>query len=367
MSPDRTGPDGNYRIDRRFKHIGRIRRSLGTSSVREYNQRVALIEKLWKDEKYELLRAFQKGAKRGGIEIEQLIEADRAGSLGSTLSSLILQANLWTAFEQTVTTLGSVDATRERYARSFRALQRKAKDYLGNKATVADLSTVPWLDLKRAWGAGPTDWMHMRRAVSRFLTVYLDDLYHPFRREVMKRLTTAKEYPRKPDVSLAQFRKIVSKTPEHLQPFYWVLVLTGMRDGELKACSLFNLHPSTHTIEIPHGKNERSAELVRVDPRFWGYVKAAIPAKYGMEYYQKRWRQAVAAAGIKKQITLHDLRHCHGQWAVDSGVQRHKVQASLRHESSEMTDRYIARAATGEVSKALADLIFAKPSKGKRA
>lgn len=367
MSPDRTGPDGNYRIDRRFKHIGRIRRSLGTSSVREFHQRVALIEKLWKDEKYELLRAFQKGAARGGIEIEQLIEADRAGQLGMTLSSLTLRTNLWKAMDATLPKMGNSEVTRQRYHKSFAALQRKASAYLSGKATVADLSLVPWKQLKSEWGTSPTDWMQMRRALSRFLTIYLDDLYHPFRRQVIKNVPPAKELPRKPDVSLQSFRKIVGKAKPQVQPFYWMLVLTGMRVGEVLSLTVFNLHQDTHTIEIGEGKTPGSSELVRVDQRLWGYIKSAVPARYRLEYYEKCWRQAVKSAGIERQITLHDLRHCHGQWAIDEGVQQSKVQSSFRHESSEMTNRYVARAARREVSKALADLILTKKARGKHA
>lgn len=367
MSPDKTGPDGNYRIDRRFKHIGRIRRSLGTSSIREFNQRVALIEKLWKDEKYELLRAFQKGANRGGIEIEQLIEADRAGQLGSTLSSLTLRMNLWTAIDDTLPKMGTAASTRDRYHRAFKALQRKAGAYLSVRATVADLSFVPWKQLKAEWGASNTDWMQMRRALSRFLTVYLDDLYHPARRDVMKRLPSAVEQPRKPDVSLPSFRKIVGKAKPQVQPFYWALVLTGMRVGELLSLTVFNLHQDTHTIEIGEGKTPGSSELVRVDQRLWGFVKAAVPSRYRLEYYEKCWREAVRAAGISKQITLHDLRHCHGQWAIDAGVEESKVQSSYRHESGAMTRRYVSRASTREVSKALADVILTKKAKGKKA
>lgn len=367
MSPDKTGPDGNYRIDRRFKHIGRIRRSLGTSSIREFNQRVALIEKLWKEEKYELLRAFQRGAARGGIEIEQLIEADRAGQLGTTLSSLTLRTNLWKAIDETLPKMGNTGATRARYHTSFVALQRKASVYLSAKATVADLTLVKWRDLKSDWGASPTDWMQMRRALSRFLTIYLDDLYHPFRRQVMKNVPPAKELPRKPDVSLPSFKKIVSKAKPQVQPFYWMLVLTGMRVGEVLGLTVFNLHQDTHTIEIGEGKTPGSSELVRVDQRLWGYIKSAVPARYRLEYYEKCWREAVKSAGIDRQITLHDLRHCHGQWAVDSGVQESKVQASLRHESADMTRRYVSRAATREVSKALADAVLTKKPRGKRA
>lgn len=367
VSPDKTGPDGNFRIDLRFKHVGRIRRSLGTRSIREFNQRVALIEKLWKDEKYELLRAFQKGAKRGGIEIEQLIEADKAGQLGSTLSSLTLRSNLWTAIDDTLPKMGNAESTRARYHKAFKALKRKAGAYLGPKATVADLALVPWRDLKAQWQAGPTDWMQMRRGLSRFLTLYMDDLYHPFRRQVMKNVPSAKEQPRKPDVSLPSFRKIVGKAKPQVQPFYWALVLTGMRVGELLSLTVFSLHQDTHTIEIGEGKTPGSSELIRIDARLWGYIKAAVPARYALEYYEKCWRLALRKAGIAKQITLHDLRHCHGQWAIDEGVQESKVQSSLRHESADMTRRYVSRAATREVSKALADVILAKKAKGKKA
>ena len=50
-------------------------------------------------------------------------------------------------------------------------------------------------------------------------------------------------------------------------------------------------------------------------------------------------------------LRLHDLRHCHGQWATDEGAPESKVQAALRHASPVMTRRYVLKKDRGEVAR----------------
>jgi hypothetical protein len=66
---------------------------------------------------------------------------------------------------------------------------------LKDGARVRDLATVPWPRLRAVWekaGKSAADWNHPRRAVSRFLSVLLDDVRHPFRAEVVRRLPALK-------------------------------------------------------------------------------------------------------------------------------------------------------------------------------
>lgn len=52
-------------------------------------------------------------------------------------------------------------------------------------------------------------------------------------------------------------------------------------------------------------------------------------------------------------ITLHDLRHCHGQWAIDAGAPERAVQRTLGQDDPAMTRRYVQTKEKGEVATAL--------------
>lgn len=365
MTPTRTSGSrgGNLEIRRRFKGLGKpLRKSLGTPDKKQFRQRVALLEKLVKLEQYELLRAFQDD----DITIEQLIEADANQRLAQGMDGVRLTANLWDAIEATLPKMGKAPATRARYARSFRALQRKGKRYLPDSATIASLAGVDWKELLSEWDATGTDWMHLRRAISRFLSRHLD-LYHPFRRKVMREVPTAVEHKRRPNVSIAAFREIVAQAPEHLRNCYWTLAITGMRLNEYRALGRADLDRFSRTINVPGTKNVNSAAPIMVDAELWTYVSAAVPCPVGEEYLRDKWNDAVEDAGYE-DIHLHDLRHCHAQWAVDAGVAESKVQSSLRHKTPGQTRDYVMRNESGEVSAALARvLVIHKPKPARRA
>ncbi len=205
MTPSHTSGSrgGNFEVRRRFRGLDKpLRKSTGTPDKKKHRQRVALLEKLEKLEQFELLRAFQNDE----LTIEDLIEADARGRLGQGIDGVKLAANLWDAVEEILPRMGKAPATRHRYQKSFKALQRKAAKQLPDTARVSDLERLDLEELKKEWGASGTDWMHLRRAISRFLSRYLD-LYHPFRRRVMKDFPTARENKRKPNVSIEQFQR----------------------------------------------------------------------------------------------------------------------------------------------------------------
>jgi hypothetical protein len=123
------------------------------------------------------------------VTIERLVEADRQNRLSGAyvLADLVVQENLWKAVERILPRMGQAPASRKRYECSFDALKRKASDRLGATASIADLVHVPWAEVKEAWGRSAADWNHLRRALSSFLTLALNDKYHSFRRSVMQR------------------------------------------------------------------------------------------------------------------------------------------------------------------------------------
>lgn len=349
MSPHRTGGErrGKFRFDRRFPGVGRINVSSGTANPQEFRRRDAVLTKLFDSAQVEVLQAFRQGL----ITIEQLVDADRAGRLRSAelLSDLALREGLSTAIERTLPSMGKSSETRRRYGTSLHKLRARAR--LGADTKVSDLARVPWKALAGSWGGSAADWNHMRRAVSTFLSTLLGDVYHPFRRSVVKQIPTADEGTgREPDITVERFLEILERVPAHARPCYWVLALTGMRTGEYLRCTKADIDSVAHTIAVPGTKTGASRAKVQVEGEMWGWIEAGIPSplKYGwMRTYFKR---AVTTIG-QPDLRLHDLRHFMAQLASDAGAPTPLIQAALRHRDPGMTRRYEMRKGKGEVAR----------------
>lgn len=359
MTPSRTGKRrGNFEIDRVFKNVGRIRKSLGTSKIREFRRRESIIEKLYELHRYDVLRAFRDGE----VTIEQLVEADLEERLGATLTDMRLTKPLWEAIEETLPRMGKVQRTRDRYevvllgSTKERAggLKKKAAMYLGPDATIQDLASVPWDELRAAWGTSAADWGNLRVALSSFLSRVLNDKYHPFARKFRSTWPAERIEPREPNLSIEQFLTIVGHAPKHAAAGYWILAITGMRVGEYLSCKWKeHVRPATRTILVPGTKTAGSRKPIQVSERLWGYIEVGIPCALKYDALRDYWITACKKAGIE-DVRLHDLRHSHAQWSIDAGVAESKVQRSLRHDDPRMTRRYALRNATREVSEALA-------------
>jgi site-specific recombinase XerD len=66
-------------------------------------------------------------------------------------------------------------------------------------------------------------------------------------------------------------------------------------------------------------------------------------------HLNRLFHQAADAAGIKKGVTLHALRHSFATHLLEDGTDIRKIQAVLGHDKLDTTARYV-RVATGMVS-----------------
>jgi hypothetical protein len=152
VTPDRVAPGGNFRFNRIFKGVGRIRQSSGTRKIGEYRERNAILTKLARAKQRDVLRAF----KRGDLDIDDLVEADREGELDGAklLARIKLRKNLWTAIEETLPAMGKSAETRDRYRTSLAKLKRVGVTWLPESADVRSLLDVRWGEL-REQGSAP--------------------------------------------------------------------------------------------------------------------------------------------------------------------------------------------------------------------
>ena len=334
MPKRRDGPA--LRFDRILRGVGRIARSSGTSSKKEFARRDALLTELADAGQLEALRAFQAG----DLLIEHLIEAKRSGELSSNylLRDVKLDQNLWDALDELYGDHKD-RSTYHRYRSSSRKFALVAIRSIGRNARVRDLRRLDWHALRRAWGGGAADWNHLRSLISRSLTHWMGDVYDPFRREVVKRIPREKEIPRIPDITIALFWDIVARTPDFAQPCYVTLVATGMRLGEYLRCDKTHLSSATCSIDVPGTKTPDSKARIFVDEALWPWIDAGIPAPLNECWIRHYWKRGARELG-KGELRLHDLRHAYAIFASDAGVPTAQIQAALRHAGPEMTRRY---------------------------
>ena len=83
-------------------------------------------------------------------------------------------------------------------------------------------------------------------------------------------------------------------------------------------------------------------------------------------HLNRLFHEAAEAAGIKKSVTLHALRHSFATHLLDHGIDIRKIQALLGHKKLDTTARYV-RVATGMVSAIESPLDrLAQPRKTRR-
>lgn len=339
--PHRVSDRGSYRFDLVFPQIGRIALASGARTSKEHGKRVAMLRELYDNGQWDVLRDLK--ARR--FSPRQLYAYYRTGRVGQLGAEVVLRQPLKAAIETWLPVSGKSDATRLRYGKSWKSLERSG--VLAPDAIVRDLERVNWIELQRTWKGGPYDWRQLRGVISRFLTMLLRDRWHAFRRSIIH----PESFPRGPepearvpDLTPEAFWRIVAEMPEHTRPAPVALLATAMRDGELAACTEASLLPLTQSVLIP-GKELQSGEFKSqqatqpVHPELWAWVRAAIPLPVSIWTLREHWRIARKKAGVP-HVTLHDLRHCYAQWLVSDGRSEESVQRGLRHKTPSMTRRY---------------------------
>jgi integrase len=358
MARQREKTDRRVRRDLSRMGIGVLQLTSPATNRRAIERHHAIVDKLVEDSQVEVLRAL----KDRKVSLDELVDLERQGRLSGAgvLATVQLQRPLFAAWDEAAARLGKGAAGRRRYAVTRLSLERKGAPIITAQTLVADLgdpAKVDWEALRAQWEGSPADWNHLRRAVSRLLTVLLGDKFHPFRRQVVSRIPLVHEPARTPDLSPERFWAIMERTREDARAAYVTLVATGMRIGEYLACTKDHLLPATASVRVPGTKTEGSAAVIAVDERLWPWVQAGIPAPLQYKRLREIWHEACAAAGVE-HVVLHDLRHCHAQWATDQGAALARVAGSLRHSSTTMTERYARSTDTRQVSSAVADALL---------
>ncbi|HEX6048647.1 MAG TPA: tyrosine-type recombinase/integrase, partial [Gemmatimonadaceae bacterium] len=143
---------------------------------------------------------------------------------------------------------------------------------------------------------------------------------------------------------------------------------TGMRMGEYMRTTKEHLRSETLSIDVPGTKTRGSKAVVYVAESLWPWIEAGVPSPLQYKWARQYWVRACVEVGLGRYTEpkrsrgyigprFHDLRHCHGQWAVSAGVPEAAVQAALRHSTAEMTRRYTTTKNKGDVARAIGNVL----------
>lgn len=342
----------SFRFDRVILGM-RITNRSGTRSWRQFEKDNAILTALGDQGQEETLRLFSRGkikmpALRAAASREKLLS-------GELVRDMALQEPLWGeggAFLKTLPRMGRSPESRKRYRVSMLSLERKASEWLGPKARVADLELVNWSALSEEWDASGSDWNRLRGMLSSFLSTLLNDKWHPFRRTVLGKMPSAEEVERVCDISVEQFWEILESVDESIRPIYVTLVATGMRWGEYQRLKTEHLNHRTLTVTVV---GEQRRKNVKKKPRhisvaewLWPWIVAGVPALLAYKWTRIHWMRACEKHGVT--VRIHDLRHLKGQIAIE-GADISEVADVLGHSQMSTTRRYVRHANQERVAK----------------
>ncbi len=354
------GTHGNFEIDLRIKGFGRFRCSAQTKRVTTLQRRKAIVRLLGELGQFDVLRAVLAGDLAWG----HLEHAQRKQRLAdaSLAADLMVKRNLRDAIEDTLPSMGPTELTRERYRVGLDALWRLGFDE--EKAIVGDLQRDDWRELLSAWDASPATKNGVRTAVSRFLTRFLGDKHHPFRRAVLHedrwpRLKVPRQIK---GFAAVEFWPLLRLMPERLVPSFVVLAASGMRVGEYLNDDALTVDEAHHVI---HVSGKTGPKAYAIDAGAWEYVRAGVPCRASRmkkkptrlqnDPRYKALYRAMRAAGEKLgiDITPHDLRRLYVRLGVEAKGQV-ATQHAVGHETPSMTAEYARWKNQADVSQAVA-------------
>lgn len=191
------------------------------------------------------------------------------------------------------------------------------------------------------------------RAAIRFLFIHTLG-----RRDQVRDLPTVRYRPRLPEVLTTEEIKLLLNAIEDptLRAFVSVMYGAGLRLSEVCALDIADIDSARMQIHVREGKGgiERfvplSPALLQQLRQYWRAVRPNGPALFpgrsatGRVAHRSPQRVLVAAAraaGIRKHVTPHVLRHSFATHLLESGVDLRLVQVLLGHRRIASTTMYL--------------------------
>jgi site-specific recombinase XerD len=129
---------------------------------------------------------------------------------------------------------------------------------------------------------------------------------------------------------------------------------TGLRVGEAVKLKIEDIDQDRNLIHIKSAKGRKDrytllSKNIRGDldlylktykPEHWLFPGRVETTHYSTRSVDKIFKQAVKAAGIKKDVSVHSLRHSFATHLLENGVDLRYIQSLLGHKSVKTTELY---------------------------
>jgi integrase len=307
---------GTFVIDRRFKGIGRIKRSSGTGDPKTFKLILGMLDTLQEKGRLDLIRGLSEKdysplelwERYRGEELERLPTKDSIVPLDPTIYNWIESYKI-------------SDRTKNSYRKNTQVLLKYAK----SDSTVQDLPEI-LLGYRKECEKNNhhRTFNHTRSTVQSFLrnTVGKRSNLWGLVTEIDP-LSIVRKREGKPQ-TVKTIKWLIEKLPPKYGEMVWSLCTTGMGwadySGEWKVYKNY--------VQIDGTKNKNR---VRKVPRIDTPTRPTTT-----EQYLRKQIKSVT----KKDIQLYDFRRTYAHWMEMSGVPRSRRQSYMGHSSRDILDLY---------------------------
>lgn len=158
-----------------------------------------------------------------------------------------------------------------------------------------------------------------------------------------------------------------------------LIYASGLRRSELLNLRIGDVDLDRNVVFISSGKGRKDRQsimaqslgpivkeyLQKFDPKFWLF-EGTHGDRYSASSLQQVLKRSVQAAGIKKQVRLHMLRHSFATHLLENGTSTRYIQELLGHESSKTTEIYaqVTKFGLDKIQSPLDQIVSSKQLRG---
>jgi site-specific recombinase XerD len=169
-----------------------------------------------------------------------------------------------------------------------------------------------------------------------------------------------KREKRLPEVLSQEEALVLINSPKNIKhkAILYIMYSTGMRRDELLSLKVSDIDSSRMIVNIRQGKGKKDRQVIlhlKVLELLREYYKRYRPCYYLFEGFSKEKRYSATSltkivkknakeAGIKKDISVHTLRHCFATHMLEKGVNLKVIQQLMGHTSIKTTSIYLSLA-----------------------
>jgi integrase len=335
-----------YYIDKRFRGLGRIHKSLGTRNSKRAAALESMLATLHHRGRLDLLRAFSDGS----VTIQELAnayETDQVAALTRTLGRKDLRLSRAVDLALKAKKPDVKESTYERYKQGLEHF----KEFVGATTTVRDVVTT---DVVQEFKAHRLDNGAARETVNNDLGAVSILATYCVRKDLIPERPAIKRFKtvnRIMYLDAEQIRVYMASVRGEHRTLFELLIGTGLRLGEAEAIRVCDLRLRgsegkvfVHDAKTPEGHRtpflpKWVVESLRTHMAARDLSGEDLLFTIPRRTVQKEHHRACRAAGIH-DYRVHDHRHTAAVHLARAGMPLHLLQKQLGHALIEMTMRY---------------------------